>query len=63
MTEVKRLFRSKADRKLGGVCGGIAEYFALDPTLIRVLWAVAILFGGVGLIAYIICWIIIPEKG
>ncbi len=63
MTEVKRLFRSKANRKLGGVCGGIAEYFALDPTLIRVLWAVAILFGGAGLIAYIICWIMIPEKG
>lgn len=62
MTEVKRLFRSKANRKLGGVCGGIAEYFALDPTLIRVLWAVAILFGGAGLIAYIICWIMIPEK-
>lgn len=63
MTEVKRLFRSKANRMLGGVCGGIAEYFALDPTLIRVLWAVAILFGGAGLIAYIICWIMIPEKG
>ncbi|NLL43761.1 MAG: PspC domain-containing protein [Firmicutes bacterium] len=57
----KRIYRSN-DRKLGGVCAGIAEYFNLDPTLIRLLWVIFGLAYGSGLLAYFICWIIIPES-
>lgn len=59
--ENKKLYRSKKDRIVGGVCGGIAEYLDIDPTLVRLVWAIAIL-SGVGLLAYIIAWIIIPEN-
>jgi phage shock protein PspC (stress-responsive transcriptional regulator) len=46
---------------LGGVAGGIAEYFAVDPTLIRLLWVVSFFMGGAGILAYIVAFIIIPE--
>ena len=59
----KKLFRSKKNRMIAGVCGGIGEYSNVDPTLIRLLWALITLFSlGAGVIAYIIAWIIIPEK-
>ena len=59
----KRLFKSKKNRVLDGVCGGIGEYFDVDPTLIRLLWVLITLFSlGAGVIAYIIACIIIPEK-
>ena len=58
---MKKLYRSVSDKKLAGVCGGIAEYFGLDSTLIRVGWAIVSLFGP-GVLAYIICALIIPEK-
>ncbi len=59
----KRLFKSKKNRMIAGVCGGIGEYFDVDPTLIRLLWALITLFSlGAGVIAYIIACIIIPEK-
>ncbi|MCA9487832.1 MAG: PspC domain-containing protein [Nanoarchaeota archaeon] len=58
----KKLYRSKKDRILGGVCAGIAEYVDADPTIIRLLCVVATLLWGAGLLAYIIAWIIIPEK-
>lgn len=58
----KKLYRSIADKKLCGVCGGIGEYFDLDPTLIRILWIVFALFFGSGLLAYIICAIIMPNQ-
>ena len=58
----KRLYRSRTERVLGGVCGGIAEYFGVDPTLVRLLAVVLILAGGAGIIAYIIAWIVIPEE-
>ncbi|MFC1564325.1 PspC domain-containing protein [candidate division KSB1 bacterium] len=54
------LYRSLTNRMLGGVCGGLAEYFSIDPTIIRILF-VASTFVGIGIIAYIVCWIIIPE--
>ena len=57
----KKLYRSVSDKKLAGVCGGIAEYFGLDSTLIRVGWAIVSLFGP-GVLAYIACALIIPEK-
>lgn len=58
----KRLYRSANDRKLAGVCGGIAEYLNMDPTVIRILWAIVSLFAFVGVIAYIVCAFIIPEE-
>jgi phage shock protein PspC (stress-responsive transcriptional regulator) len=60
---VHRLYRSGNDKILGGVCGGIAEYFAIDPTIIRLLWIVLTLMGwGSGIILYIILWIIVPRN-
>lgn len=57
----KRLFRSTTDRKIAGVCGGMGEYFDIDPVIIRIIW-VALVFGaGIGLLAYIIAWLIVPE--
>ena len=60
--EPKRLFRSKNDRVLGGVCGGLGKYFKIDPVLVRVLWAVSFFVGGVGFLGYLIAWIIIPDE-
>ena len=60
--EPKRIFRSKNDRVLGGVCGGLGYYFNIDPVLIRVLWAVSFFAAGMGLLGYFIAWIIIPEE-
>ena len=58
----KRLYRSGRDKILGGVCGGIAEYFKIDPVLIRLLWVLFTLAGGAGVLVYIIAWIIIPRN-
>ena len=58
----KRLLRSNNDRMLAGVCGGIAEYFNLDPSLLRLAWIFLTLFFGTGFLVYLIAWIIIPEK-
>lgn len=60
--EVKKLYRSKEDRWLGGVCGGLGVYFNVDSTLIRVLFILFALAIGGGILAYIILWIIIPEE-
>lgn len=57
-----KLYRSKKDCVIGGVCGGIAEYFDVDPTLVRLLAILIFFFGGSGIIAYIIGWIIIPQN-
>ncbi|MEY8353759.1 PspC domain-containing protein [Lachnospiraceae bacterium 54-53] len=57
----KRLYRSDTDKMLCGVCGGIAEYFDVDPTLVRLLWAVFICTGA-GILAYIIAAVIIPRR-
>ena len=58
----KKLYRSTKDKKLCGVCGGVAEYFNIDPTLVRLALAISVIFGGVGVIAYIIAALIIPEN-
>ena len=52
---------SRKDKKIAGVCGGFAEYTELDPTLVRVIWLVAAIFTGVGFIAYLIAWIVMPQ--
>lgn len=56
----KKLYKSR-DRVLCGVCGGIAEYFNIDPTLVRVIWAVLVFCFGTGILAYIVAALIIPE--
>ena len=57
----KKLYKSSTDKKLAGVCGGIAEYFGIDSTLVRLGWVVFSLLGGSGLLAYILAAIIIPR--
>ncbi len=59
---IKRLYRSKKNRIIAGVCGGLGEYFNIDSTIIRLLWIILTLMGGAGILAYIIAWIIIPEQ-
>jgi len=59
---MKKLYLSKNDKKLCGVCGGLAEYFEIDPTLIRLLWVLAVIFAGAGILAYIIAAIVIPKS-
>lgn len=60
---MKKLYRSKKDRKLAGVCGGLGEYFGIDPTLIRVGFVLLALPGGLpGVLPYLILWIVIPEE-
>jgi phage shock protein C len=58
----KKLFRSTKDKKLCGVCAGIAAYFNMDPTIVRLIWAVAVLFAGCGILAYIIAALVIPAN-
>ena len=58
----KKLYRSTSDKMLAGVCGGVAKYLNMDPTVVRVLWAIISLFAFVGVIAYIICAFLIPEE-
>ena len=58
----KKLHKSATERKICGVCGGIAEYFNLDPTVVRLLWVVVSCIGGSGLLAYIIAAVIMPEE-
>ncbi len=61
MDEKKRLYKSRNNKMLCGVCAGIADYFNIDPTIVRVLWAVLALAAGSGILAYILCAIIMPE--
>ncbi|MFH1473819.1 MAG: PspC domain-containing protein [Candidatus Aenigmatarchaeota archaeon] len=60
--EIKRLYRSGKNKILGGVCGGLADYFNVDPTIVRILWIIFGLAYGSGLLAYLIAWIIIPRN-
>jgi phage shock protein PspC (stress-responsive transcriptional regulator) len=60
---MQRLYRSRTDRILGGICGGLSTYTDVDPNIIRVLWvALTLLSIGVGIIAYIVAWVLIPEE-
>lgn len=58
----KRLYRSNTNRILAGVCGGIGEYFGIDPTIVRLLWVLFCLAGGSGVLGYLIALIIIQEN-
>jgi phage shock protein C len=56
----KRLQRSRTERMIGGVCGGLAEYFGVDPTLVRAVLAVVTVLGGAGVILYVVLWAVMP---
>lgn len=56
----KRLVRSSTDKKIAGVCAGLADYFDLDVTIIRIVWILAVLFAGAGVLVYLILWIALP---
>jgi len=56
----KALTLSRKDKKIAGVCGGFAEFADLDPTIVRIVWLVASIFSGVGFVAYLIAWIVMP---
>lgn len=59
---MRKLYRARSGRMLEGVCAGIANYFALDPTLVRLAWVLFTAMGGSGIVAYIICAVVIPEE-
>lgn len=58
----KRLYRSDEDRVLAGVCGGLGEYFQIDPVIVRLAWIIALFMGGTGFLVYFIAWLIVPHK-
>src|SRR5882672_5095534 len=58
----KRLLRPRADRKIAGVCAGFAEYFDLDPVLVRLVWLIVAIMTGVGFVGYLVAWIVMPEE-
>lgn len=58
----KKLYRSDSNKLICGVCGGIAEYFEIDPTLVRLVWIIVTCFGGAGVLAYILAALIVPQQ-
>jgi phage shock protein C len=62
MDATRKLYRSKTNRQLAGVCGGLSEYFNLDVTLIRVLFVLLAVLGGSGVVLYVAMWIIVPKQ-
>lgn len=58
----KKLYRSRRNRIIGGVCGGLAEYLGMDPTVVRVIMALATFVGGMSILVYLIMWLLIPEE-
>lgn len=59
---MKKLYRSQHNRIIAGICGGLGEYFEIDPTLVRVLFILFLLAGGSGILLYLILWAIIPSQ-
>lgn len=62
MSEAKRLYRSRKDKVIAGVCGGIGEYFNIDPVWIRLIFVLLVLLQGTGILVYIIAWVLVPEN-
>jgi len=58
----RRIYLSDTDKKIGGVCGGFGEYFGIDSTVVRLVWILFTFLDGIGLLAYIIAWIVIPRR-
>ena len=57
---MERVYRSRTDTKIAGVCGGLAQYFDIDPVIVRLCWLLFVFWGGSGVIVYIIAWFVIP---
>jgi phage shock protein PspC (stress-responsive transcriptional regulator) len=62
MEQPRRLYRSSKSKIIGGVCGGMGDYFNIDPVILRLLWVILTFAGGAGVLIYIVAWIIIPEE-
>lgn len=62
MADYRRLYRSRTDRKIAGVCGGLAQYLNVDPTVVRIIFLVLLFIGGGGLLIYLIIWICAPDE-
>ena len=62
MDMTRKLYRSRKNRKVAGVCGGLADYFTVDPTLIRVLFIVLAVMGGAGALIYLAMWLVVPVE-
>ena len=60
--DIKLVYRSKKNKMLAGVCGGIAEYFEVDPVIVRLLLVLLVLMGFAGIILYLVAWLLIPEN-
>lgn len=60
--ENKKIYKVEDDRKICGVCGGVAEYFGIDPVIVRVIWGVLALAYGTGILAYLVCTFVFPDK-
>lgn len=58
----RKLYLSDTNKKIGGVCGGVGEYFGIDPVIVRILWIISVFLDGIGLLAYFIAWIAIPRR-
>jgi phage shock protein C len=61
MEAPRKLYRSQSQRMLAGICGGLAEYFNIDATVMRVLFLILAVFGGSGLVLYLVMWIVVPD--
>lgn len=59
---VKKLYRSVSDKQIAGVCGGLAKYLGIDSTVVRLVWAAAVILAGAGLLLYLIAWVLIPQE-
>ena len=59
---IKKLYRSVSDKQIAGVCGGLAKYFGIDSTVVRLVWAAAVILAGAGLLLYLIAWVLIPQE-
>ena len=62
MATNRRLYRSRNDKMVGGVCAGLADYFNIDPTIVRILVALLFFGAGIGFLPYIILWVVVPEE-
>ena len=58
---VRKLTRSTTDRRIAGVCGGLANYLTVDPVVLRIIFLISLVFGGLGLWAYLVIWLVAPE--
>lgn len=59
---MRRLYRSMQDRKIAGVCGGLGDYFDIDPVFVRLVFLLSIVFGGLGALAYLVMWVMVPAQ-